>query len=105
MAEVNAYQIGDVIRLTAEFRRESDDALVDPTNVKFMWIKPSTPTTITTKIYATDIEVIRDSLGVYHIDISITESKRWYVRAEGYGANNAGAQESEFEVEDSRFYS
>lgn len=100
---MNTYQIGDIVRLTGTFR-DVNDVLVDPSGVRFMYIKPNTPTAITTKTYLTDIEVVKDSVGIYHLDITITESRRWFYRTEGFGANNAGAAENEFEVEDSRFY-
>ena len=58
---------------------------------------PTDPTTITAKvkdpsgnvsayIYNTNVELVRDGTGLYHIDIITDEDAEWMVRFEGTGA-------------------
>lgn len=60
---------------TAEFRN-SAGALVDPAVVTFR-VDPPGDTAATDYIYETDVEVVRDSLGVYHINLTLDDAGRW----------------------------
>jgi len=95
MAE-NTYDVGDRVRLTAAFTDPNNaDAAIDPTTVEVHYRNPAG--TVTTKVHVTDAEVVKDSVGNYHIDIDITVSGRWYSRWEGDGAAVA-AEEISFLV-------
>ena len=85
------YDEGDKIRISASFVNISN-APADPTTVTVKYEKPGPPPVVTTKIYGTDVEVVKDSTGVYHIDISLDQSGSWRYRWIGTGDVEAAAQ-------------
>lgn len=92
------YIEGDLIRVTAKFKVGT--VLTDPTTVK---VKVKNPAgTITTKTYLTDAEVVKDSAGIYHYDITLNASGSWWYRWESTGAA-AGAREYRVQVRPSEF--
>lgn len=74
---------------TATFKQ--DDVLADPDTVSVIVLAPDG--TETTYVYDTDSEVVRDSLGVYHIDIDVTQGGRWYHRWIATGDGQAAEQQ------------
>lgn len=72
----NAYDRGDLVRLSATFT-DAAGAVADPTTVVLRLLAPdgtaSTPATV------------KDSVGVYHYDLSITATGYWSYRWEGTG--------------------
>ena len=95
---MNTYDQGDVVRCTGRFYNSSD-AAADPTTVTF-YIKG--PNTDETYVYGTDVEVVKDSTGVYHVDFSVpktgaTAAGKYTYRFEGAGSN-ASADEDSFIV-------
>jgi len=66
--------IGDVRRMTASYQ-DSDLAYVDPTTITLHIVDPSG--NITTYIYETDAELVKDSTGQYHADYSLDEAGIW----------------------------
>lgn len=96
----NTYDIGDVVRVTATFTNSSG-AAADPTAI-LMKQKDPTPTT-TTYTYLTDVALVKDSTGVYHVDVYPTIAGTWYYRFEGTGTVQA-ASENSFIVNPSKFY-
>lgn len=95
---VNTYDIGDLVKISATFTDENGTA-TDPTTLEAAFKSPSG--TISTFTYGTDPEVVRDSAGVYHLDISITESGRYDYRWSSTGTGQA-AEEGYFEVRQQR---
>ena len=93
---INVYDIGDIARCTGTFT-DIDDDPADPTSVVFRYEKPDGTETALT--YGVDGAVIRDSIGVYHVDLTIAagEYGRWHYRWTGTGALVA-AGESRFQV-------
>lgn len=77
-----SYPIGDGFRLQGTFT--VDDVLTDPSTIVFQLKDPDD--IITTFTYGTDAEVVRDSLGVYHMDVTVTKPLTWYYRIVGTGA-------------------
>lgn len=53
----------------------------DPATVRFV-VKPPTGPRVTL-VYGVDAVVVRDSTGVYHVDVELTAQGEWWVRAEG----------------------
>lgn len=99
---MNSYDQGDRVRLTATFR--SYGVAVDPSALTFRIVGPSTDTTYT---YPTDAQLVKDSVGNYHVDFTIpatgkTAAGRYAYRFTGTGANNPGAAEGVFVVPNSR---
>lgn len=92
------YDVGDVVRTTATFK--VGGVPTDPTAVTFKYKKPDG--TIVTKIYGTDSEVVKDSTGTYHFEISVTASGSWSYRWASTGTA-AGASERKFLVRASEF--
>lgn len=76
------FDVGDLVRADVTFTNSAGN-VADPTTVSVIYTSPSGTTT--TKTYITDSEVVKDSTGKYHIDITIDEAGMWYYRWEGTG--------------------
>lgn len=96
------FRFGAPIRLTAKFTDpnrvvdpldpdpETDEVahtLVDPTTVTAKLKKPDG--TIVTKLYGTDVEVVRDDVGRFHMDVTCDMSGTWTFGWIGTGAGAA----------------
>jgi hypothetical protein len=91
-----AYDKGDLVRCRATFRDpEDNDAYVDPAVVKFKFKTPAGATT--TYTYGTDVQLVKDSTGKYHVDVDANAAGQWSYRFEATGALQA-AQEGVFTV-------
>jgi hypothetical protein len=95
----DTYDIGDAVRCDVSFTDMSGVA-ADPTAVLFKYEDPSENETTLT--YGVDVEVVRDAVGEYHVDVTIDEAGRWAYRWEGTGTV-VSATELEFDVRKSRF--
>jgi hypothetical protein len=86
-----SYDLGDVVRLTGTFTN-SAGAAADPTTVTFSYTDPNGTTT--TLVYLTDAALVKDSTGVYHVDIaaSIEGIWRWRWLSTGTGAASTEGQ-------------
>jgi hypothetical protein len=76
-------------------------AAIDPTVVKFKVKNPNT-NVITEYTYGTDAELVKDSTGNYHVDVSALVSGYWYYRFFATGTGES-AEEHYFEVRESQF--
>ena len=94
-----AYDINDLVRCTAQFKTTSG-TLVDPTAVIFKLKNPAG--TVTSFTYGVDADLVRDSLGKYHIDVAVDRVGIWHYRFEGTGTAKA-ASESKFSIKQSAF--
>lgn len=93
------YDLGDLVRCSAVFKNAAGTN-TDPTTVT---AKVKTPTGVTTTyVYGTDVALVRDSAGNYHVDITTTEAGTWSYRFVGTGAV-VQADETVFYVEASLF--
>lgn len=99
MPTINSYTIGKAVRATATIR-DFNSALIDPTALVFKILDPSS--VITSYTYGVDPEVVRDGVGVYHIDFEVTEKGTWYYRCEATG-NVVVAEEHELLGAESKF--
>jgi len=90
---INYYKMGQKVRVTCEFK--VSDVLTDPTTVKCKIMDPSR--NVTTYVYGTDAELVKDSTGLYHVDIVTDEVQEWNFRFEGTGSCVA-VEESTFGV-------
>jgi hypothetical protein len=93
----NTHDLGDLCRVTAEFTNVVTEAALDPTVVKLSFKDPSD--NVTTWIYGTDAEIVKDSTGNYHADIDCDEAGTWYYRWWSTGTGQA-ADEASFIVSD-----
>lgn len=87
------YQIGQLVRLSASFTDENE-AAVDPTTVTVTIVDPSG--TSTPYVYGTDAEVVKDSVGNYHVDYEVDENGLWTHRWVSTGT--IAAMKAYFEV-------
>jgi hypothetical protein len=76
------YNIGDRIRLPADFHDLVTGALADPTSVSVQVRNEAG--TITTKTYPTDI--VKSAVGQYYYDLTPTLAGTWYVQWAGTGS-------------------
>lgn len=83
-----AYDIGDLKRIPGIFT-DGDGNLADPSTVTFKITEPDGVTT--SFIYLTDAELVRDSLGSYHVDWMCAKAGRHFVAWIGTGAVAASA--------------
>lgn len=96
MGSTNAYDIGDRVRCTGTFVNQAGE--------------PADPTTITAKVLDplgneatfSGVDVIRESLGVFYVDIDVDLTGLWAYRFQGTGAM-VTADEEVFYVERSAF--
>lgn len=83
------YDVGDSRRIIATFT-DIDGNLADPTTITFEIKQPDETTT--QYVYVTDPEVVRDSLGVFHVDWPLAQKGLHIFRYEGTGAVEAAGQ-------------
>lgn len=96
---MNAYDNGDVVRLNMEFTDNDTGDFVDPTTVT---AKVKDPIGAISNYVVTGGQIIRDSLGKFHLNVEPTIQGVWAYRFEGTGSNKA-AEESSFQVRESQF--
>ncbi len=90
--------VGDIVRLknleagVAGFIDE-DDVLTDPAVVQCIVRRAGEPPRTFT--YLTDIEVVKDGTGIYHLDFLVPRAGTYYYRWQGSGGLTA-AEESSF---------
>jgi len=90
---INIYKNGQKVRASAAFT--VSDVASDPTTVTAKIKDPSG--NVSTYVYGTDEELVKDSTGNYHVDVSTDEKGLWYFRFEGTGTCEA-VEESSFRV-------
>lgn len=95
---ISVLQKGDLRRISASFK-DLAGAAVDPTTVTFKFTKPSG---VTTSYVYPAAQVVKDSVGNYHVDLSVDASGLWLYRWESTGTGQA-AENGEFMVEPSAF--
>ena len=82
MAPTAVSDVGDVTRLTVAFVDLASVA-TDPTTVTFVMRAPDGTTT--TYVYGTDSELVKDSVGNYHVDWTIAQELRHHYEFNGTG--------------------
>lgn len=98
---MNAYQVGDQVRLTATFANSVGTA-TDPTTITCLVKLRYYTATATTYTYA-GATVVKDGTGIYHVDVIPTTEGIWDYRWIATGTVIA-AEESAFNVPDSQFF-
>jgi len=89
------YSKGSLVRVSFEFRQESDDSLHDPTAVFFTWkVNDGTATLLT---YLIDAALVKDATGQYHVDIDASAAGIYKTRAYATGTGQS-AEERHFEA-------
>lgn len=90
--------VGDLVRVSGAVATAATP--IDPTSVFFKYKTPSDA--VVTYTHGTDAEVVKDSVGNYHVDVSVTEPGQWHYKFYSTGAGQA-AIEGEFVVERTEF--
>ena len=94
------YDIGDLIKLytATPFTDKATDNPVDPNTIRFKVRSPDS--TVTTYVYGTDPEVVRNGTGDYHLLLRPDAAGTWRWRLEGRDSNDKGlaAEEGTFDV-------
>ncbi len=98
MSIAKIYDLGDAVTCEASFKKAG--VLLDPTAVTFKVKNPAGVETV--YVYGTDVQLIRDSTGKYHVDINANAVGTWFYRFESTGTGQA-AQEGAFRVQTSNF--
>lgn len=96
---MNSYHVGDKVRCTGTFETAAGTD-TDPSAVCFAVKTPSG--TETTYTYGTDAALVKSAVGIYYVDVSITEAGTWHYRFYATGTGQAAGEES-FKVRDSFF--
>ena len=99
MSIENHFDIGTLVRVSGAFRDVSN-AAIDPSTVKFKWKRPDTGV-VTTYTYGIDNQLVKDSVGNYHVDVSADVQGDWLYRWESTGTGQA-AVDSAFFVDQTR---
>lgn len=94
---MNRYPFGNRIKIQGTFTNTETGELYDPTPVKVSTRAPNG--VLTTKVYGTDAEVVRVSLGVYKLLLLGNQTGTWYYRWFCDDANEEAAEEERFYVE------
>lgn len=96
-----SYDKGDVVRVEGKFfDPDNPDRLVDPSGVVFKYKTPAGVTTTLT--YGVDGGLVKQSIGVYYVDLNLAASGEWYTRWEASGSYQ-GAQEGRLIASASNF--
>jgi hypothetical protein len=98
---MNAYNVGDLVRLTATFTNTSGVA-ADPTAVSCL-VKLRYVIGAQTTTYTYPASITKDSTGSYHVDVTPDAEGIWDYRWVGTGTVQA-AGESAFNVPNSEFF-
>jgi hypothetical protein len=97
----NRYAVGALVKVAAVFRNPATNGLLDPTGVQFKFKHPVLGI-VTTYVYGTDAQLVRDSQGMYHVTISADAAGHWYWKFTSTGTGQA-AQKGYFTVESDDF--
>lgn len=96
---MNQYYVGDSVRVsTSTVFQDSGATPADPDVVTGKFKDPSG--NVTTYVYGTDAELVKDGTGNYHFDIDIDEAGVWWYRIAGETSAGLlrGADEGAFEA-------
>lgn len=101
---ITQYDQGDQVRVSATFADIDTGAATDPTNVYFDFLEKADGT-LTQYTYGIDSQLVRDSTGVYHVDINTGALSGMLVwRFYSTGAAQYAADEGSFYVKPSEVH-
>lgn len=91
IATLTNYDVGDKVRSSVAFTNSSDVA-TDPTAITFAWrIEGGTVITFTSGV---DAELVNDSTGNYHVDLTLAAAGIYYIRWLGTGTVAASDEDT-----------
>jgi hypothetical protein len=71
-----------------DFQIRDNRVLTDPTTLVFMFRKPNDSAT-TTYVWGTDAQLVRDSVGKFHVELSLDQAGIWSWRQQSTGVVTA----------------
>lgn len=92
VAPANSHDLGDLVRVSAVFSDVETSAALDPGVVNLSVKTPAA--VVTTYVYGTDPEIVKDSVGNYHADIDANEAGTWHYRWWSTGNGQAAEEQS-----------
>lgn len=95
------FKRGQLLRAPAIFRKR-DGTLFDPVAVTFRVKRPGSSPQVTELVYGVDADVVKNSVGNYHVLLEVDAAGTWHVRWEGSGPFQA-ADEISFNVKRGAF--
>ena len=98
LAIAHTYDEGDLVSITAEFTK---GVAIDPTALSIAVKSPNG--TVTTYVYGTNAELVREALGRFRLDVLATAEGYWYYRIASAAAGEQAAEERAFIVRPSVF--
>lgn len=100
---MNEYDVGDRPRIYGSFKNENG-APTDPTGLTLKY-KVGTSTAVS-KVYGTDVEVVKHTTGEFYLDLDITSAMNGQLIKYRWEATGAvtGADEGSFRIRQSNFY-
>lgn len=75
--------VGTAVNIAVEFKATVNDALADPSSVSLLVRKPTGA--IATYVYGVDADLIKDTVGKYHMIVLIDKKGRWDFQYTGSG--------------------
>lgn len=94
------FALGASVRVRGKFKNPSTGLLFNPSVVKASYRHAAEA--VTTKVYGVDVELVRESLGIYYIDIDANAVGEWHWRIFSEGTGQT-AEEGTFKVPTSNF--
>lgn len=87
MSEQTTWNVGDRPRVKLSFRTDAEEnpTPADPTDVVVRALKPSGGNAVL-------VDAVKDEVGEYHAEVSLTEAGVWTIRGEGTGAVEAAVE-------------
>lgn len=84
---MDVYDIGNKVRVSASFTNVASGDAVDPDVVMFHWRRPAGARV--TYTYGTDVELVKDDVGEYHVDLDLDKKGEWNYRWQSTGDGQA----------------
>jgi hypothetical protein len=97
---IKEFAWGAAIRVRGKFKIPGTGVLFDPTTVRIAYRQGANPVTI--KTFGVDAQVVKESTGIYYLDIdaNVVGDWHWRIYSEGTGQT---ADEGTFKVRSSNF--
>lgn len=92
---IPSFKVGQKPKLKGEFA--ATDVPTDPTVITFTIVEPDEDATVTTYVYGTDAQLVRDDVGVYHVFFEIVHAGMHCYSFKGTGACE-GLESDKFEA-------
>ena len=94
-----SFQKDNLVRVSFTLK-DINGTLIDPGGLSFTFKDKAGVGA--TYVFGTDAQLVKDSMGNYHVDVDANKSGRWRYRWVATGTGQS-AIEREFEVEDTEF--